>query len=612
MALIKASPLGYRNFVILAAGEPLEVGRWVTVGLDGRAYLASDAEGAARGIGFTMDAAEDVDGIIRVQVSGDVTLETIQAVVPPDSPVPPAPGVVYFQGSDGFLSDTETVYQVAVGLPNSQVLIVAGGGGGGGIINSQTVISTWLPFTEYETNDLFYYQNVLYRVRRDHTSAGTFAPTTINTDYEAVVLGQHFQPWAAASLYIPGQCVVKDLGVYLCIQSHIASQFPWDLGQDYWELLFTLVDPQAVQSPIHEWKANVIYSEGDLLYFQNTLYEVQSDHLSASSFPVVNISLLYKPVVVGMHLDHWAGDTLYVVGQCISIENKVYKCIGTHKSLPSPPASFETDMSNWELLFEYCPLDHEHPEYYSGDNFQSLSRISHDLENWPTWMGAPWPGSKGCSVRRIAGTGSVSGNVTDDPTLILDPMEDIVLPIDDQDYMANVSVLINASTDTELFIHTEAGHLLDSPSVAEGEISVFHLKTPEVTISGAGNFTYSYVVEVVFWLGGRADIRRKVFDFEGIRLEEDGAASLFSTDSWLAVHMDTPDYYLRSAIEIINQDLTGELPLIYGLSYNGIDVLEGEVYPEIGQEILSPSWDKWNFRIMSGNYRVRVILTYIS
>lgn len=613
MALLKASPLGYRNFVILAAGEAIPVGRWVSVGPDGKAYLASGAEGAPRGIGFSMDAATGQDELIRIQVSGDVVLESYKDVVLPNPPVPPAPSVVYYQGDNGFLSDTETVYQVAVGLPDSQVLIMSGGsGGGGGGINTQTVISTWLPFTEYEVNDLFYYQNALYRVRQQHTSTGTFAPGAITVDYELVVLGQHFRPWEPGVLYVAGQCVVQELGVYLCLHAHLSNNFNWDLTLQEWELLFTLVDPADVQSPIQEWKASTFYDMGDLFYFQNSLYRVKIAHTSATTFPTANITQTYEPVLAGMHLDVWQGSTFYVAGQCISIENKVYKCVTTHKSSASPPASFVTDSPYWELLFEYCPLDHTHPEYYSGDNFQSLSRISHDLENWPTWMGAPWPGSKGCSVRRIAGSGQVTGNITDIPTLILDPMQNVILPLDDQDYMANVSVIITALTDTELFIHTDSGSLLDAPSVAAGETSVFHLKTPEVLVSGAGNFSYSYVVEVIFWLGGRADIRRKVFDYEGIQAEEEGVALIFSTASWLAVHMDTPDYYLRSAIEITNQDLTGALPLTYVLSYNGIDVMEGEVFPEVGQEILTPNWDNWNLRIMSGNYRIRVILTYIS
>lgn len=607
MALIKASPVGNRNYILLAAGEALPVGRWVRVGADGRAYLASGAADAARGIGFVKETVLTVNEIVQVQVSGELTLAAYDNAVPPNSP---QPSIVYYQANDGYLTATESTYPVAVGLPDSQVLIVAGGGGGGS--NLQTPISEWLPNTPYKANDLFYRNNVLYRVRYDHTSPGAFiAAITTGDQYEIVVLGQLFDTWQQNHFYVAGQCVVHNSVVYVCVTTHVADETSFSVDVAKWRSLFTLADPAVIQPSIKEWQPSTAYKVGELFFWLNTLYRVNADHTSAGTFST-EASSFYAPVVAGQLFDTWSGNTLYVAGNCVVVGNKVYICTTTHKSPQSPPATFATDASNWRLLFEFAPVDHTHSQYYAGTNFESLARISHDLTDWPTWMGAPWPGSRGCSVRRLTGTGTVLTGTGDTAVQFLTPMVDVVANYADNDYLADVTIMIQSVTDSKVTIkHSSTGAILGEPVVEAGDVALFRLKSPEVVVSGEGNFSYSYVVQVVYWLGGRADIKRKTLVFEGTVAEGDSPVQIFDCAAWAALYIDTPDYYIRAALEIESVDLTDQLPLSYVLSYNSLDMLSGTVRVATGAELVNPTWDAWKLRVTSGQYRIKVILTYI-
>lgn len=215
---------------------------------------------------------------------------------------------------------------------------------------------------------------------------------------------------------------------------------------------------------------------------------------------------------------------------------------------------------------------------------------------------------KGCTVSRYTDTMTITDNSSYTEILSL---PNIILPdVTDSDFMLKPCIRIQNLGTTEGYfkvvdVPTQAN--VDFQTIAPGDMAIFSQDSSTLAFYGKGDsLAIDVIVECVYWIGGKAEVKRKSLDFSGTF---SSLSSVFSLYDWKVINLDTPDYYITAELTITA--LTALEINIEGMPIgNNSSIVYFDDILHAGQILkLAPTFSDWDLKV-KGQYQIQVILTY--
>ncbi len=557
--------MGSRDYIEGVAGQNLAQGYCVTLGADNKFYYASSTSFC--GLGFTKQTAE-LDTVATVQIMGEISNVDWNLT----------PARIYYQGDAGTISlvPGEAAYAVGISVATDTLLILQGASSLAG-----SRVLEWQAGTRYQVDDVFFFDNTLYRVKLQHTSASSFDITssTARARYQPIILGNSLAIWLPDTFYAKYACITHNSRIYRALASHVsAATFTETIDDDLiWECIFeappfpVIIEDTAVQLTT-TWSSAKLVEELEK--------KAALNHIHA------NYALLDHTHANYALLDH------------------------TH--------------ANYALLnhthANYALLNHTHAEYYTNSNHGALAKIGMDEDGLPLWDGQTWY-NRGAKVHRQTAQGVVALNVPLEEAEFIQVYAPIPEMIPEDSKMKHMFQLnfhaVNLSSNSACVLQFRypKWELVDEQKMLSQTSAIFTPRCPEVEIWAKGHLQWQAVTAGVYWSGGKADILQRIIPLVGAVIlepeEEEIAKTIFDVTPWLTPWLEINEvtqYYILSQIELKNTHLVDDL--YFELWRQGVQLDNGEV-AGAKTTILTPKNDDWQLRVI-GSYNVVITLHIIS
>lgn len=215
---------------------------------------------------------------------------------------------------------------------------------------------------------------------------------------------------------------------------------------------------------------------------------------------------------------------------------------------------------------------------------------------------------KGCTVSRYTDTINITDNNSYTEIVSL---PNIILPnIDSSNFMLKPHIRVQNLATTEGYfkvVDVPTSANMDLQTIAPGDFTIFSQNSSTLAFYGKGEqLLVDVIVECVYWIGGKAEVKRKVLDFTGTF---SSLYNIFSLYNWKITNLDTPDYYMISEITITAlTDLAVNIEGVHIGSNPPIVYFNDKI--NAGQTIkFAPTFDDWSLDV-KGQYQVQIVLTY--
>lgn len=345
--------------------------------------------------------------------------------------------------------------------------------------------------------------------------------------------------------------------------------------------------------------------------------------------------MFYSPIQSGASIDTlWIEAGEYIPRNkfvYIKDDGKVYLTLGDKESPRTIGIVREATLMGVQACIQYVGLvdDIDLSSYTTGDLMYQGNAGSCTLDDTcPVLVGIvvssttlllqlegmkgtgdiPTPLVKGCTVSRYTDKMTITDNSSYTEILSL---PNIILPdVNDSDFMLKPCIRVQNLGTTEGYfkvtdVSTHAS--MDFQTITPGDTAIFSQDSSTLAFYGKGEqLLVDVIVECVYWIGGKAEVKRKVLDFTGTF---SSLYNIFSLYNWKITNLDTPDYYMISEITITA--LTALEVNIAGVHIgNNPPIVYFNDKINAGQTLkLAPTFDDWSLEV-KGQYQVQIVLTY--
>lgn len=165
--------------------------------------------------------------------------------------------------------------------------------------------------------------------------------------------------WQSNIVYEVGRIVLYDGLFYRCKSKHTSGS---SFAVNFWEKIG--IDENIVPKVLN-WAANTVYKANQLVVYNETLYRVNNDHTSGSSFDATGYDIVYSSI------KEWVTGIDYKVGSTVIYDNKLYRCKTRHKS----DTSLYNDIRCWELIGVTIDTWVSGNSYFVGDVIEKGSAL---------------------------------------------------------------------------------------------------------------------------------------------------------------------------------------------------------------------------------------------
>ena len=199
-----------------------------------------------------------------------------------------------------------------------------------------TRIPNWAVSTEYVVGDLVAHDAKIYRCITAHTSDSTQWNAVEEAKWEELSPTiNEISSWAVSTDYAVGQLVIHDNKLYRCNTAHTSDSSSFNTDIAYW-------DEIGSSGGIEPWKTNELYTQGNMVVYNDKIYICDSSHTSTSTFDPTKWH-----EISSNDIDNWQTSTAYNVGDMVVRGGQLYRCITAHTSDSN---DFSNDIANWQTL----------------------------------------------------------------------------------------------------------------------------------------------------------------------------------------------------------------------------------------------------------------------
>lgn len=291
------------------------------------------------------------------------------------------------------------------------------------------------PTKSYKQFDTVYHNGNIQRAVVDVPAGTGF----IDSEWQIISSGVNgtdvgnLPDWVAESTYSRNQVVVHNDLVYRATQDHTAStSFDLDhLTNGYWDL----VNAKSNVVCPHDWEPNSEYEEGEIVFYNDSIYRSTEQHISGSTFESDQALGKWSSLVAEisyLHIDPWTANTDYISGRVVNVDRIIYRALSDFTSA----TTWELDKANWEQISNPMPAvlkwlpDTTYaagdPVWYSGNFYTAKSNhtsgSSFDATNWTDYLApvqnaiVPWKTSTAYTTGTILFSGQDIVRVLSDHT----------------------------------------------------------------------------------------------------------------------------------------------------------------------------------------------------
>lgn len=165
-------------------------------------------------------------------------------------------------------------------------------------------IKNWAVETYYEQNQVVLYNDNLYKCNTSHKSSpltGTLAETFELDETKWDIIYSSIKPWLTSTCYKVGSMITFNGKIYRCNTEHISDNITDATELAYWDLV------SGGGSTIKEWKQNTNFVKDDLVVYDGTLYKVDNDFTSGTTFDDTDMT-----PIMGEHMTDSEIDDLWL------------------------------------------------------------------------------------------------------------------------------------------------------------------------------------------------------------------------------------------------------------------------------------------------------------
>ena len=168
-------------------------------------------------------------------------------------------------------------------------------------------INNWTTGNYYESGQMVYYENRLYKCISSHMA------TTFSADFNRWQIEySNIKDWTSSVYYKVGTTVLYNNIPYKCVSAHTSSTFTND--ESNWEIIY---------SSIKLWSPSTFYKEGIVILNDGNFYRCITAHTSSNSFS--NDIINWVLVGGGNSFEEWTPNTSYTQGDYIIYDGVLYK-----------------------------------------------------------------------------------------------------------------------------------------------------------------------------------------------------------------------------------------------------------------------------------------------
>lgn len=198
-------------------------------------------------------------------------------------------------------------------------------------LGSSCILDIWHPSTVYDSGQIIYKNNTLFKSNKRHVSSSIFSTDKDNWE----LIYANISDYSSGVYYLEGSLVIYEYAIYRCISSYQSSTT--DLDKTKWVLVgggFT----------ISNWEDNKEYYVNACVINDGFLYSCIVKHTSGSVFDANNWINLSRPTLLD-----WQSEAKYELNQLVYHDNSIYRC------LVATNGDTTFISNNWELLCSKYP-----------------------------------------------------------------------------------------------------------------------------------------------------------------------------------------------------------------------------------------------------------------
>lgn len=202
-----------------------------------------------------------------------------------------------------------------------------------------TSIPVWSANNYYKTGTVVINDNLFYMASTSATSSTNFETDRANWILLSNVPA-YLSDWVSSKYYYTGQCVLNGNSIYQCTNSHMSAS-SWSSDSSDWK--------EIGSGTINEWQPSKDYLDKDVVINNNRIYKCVNNHTSSNNFYSDYQSKNWEEISK-TQIDNWNQNLVYYVGDIVSYDKQLYRCITSHTSTTDFPTDYNA--GNWELVVE--------------------------------------------------------------------------------------------------------------------------------------------------------------------------------------------------------------------------------------------------------------------